>query len=137
LHEFNVLAVGVINAIAGADYGVLDGTPCDPDARREIGSLGVNEGARKEAGVGAVGVGQHGGGLGEVVASVKRGEVVVLLRVGREVFVAQAGQYGEIGPGAPVILSVSVNSILTQIGLLVRSLQAGLLGKAKEQIGKG
>ena len=44
LHELYVLAVGEVDAVAGADDGVLDGAPCDADARGEVGLLRARQG---------------------------------------------------------------------------------------------
>jgi len=136
LHEFHVLAVGEVNAIPGSDDGVLDRVPGDADARGEIILFGVDQSVRIVAGVGSVGVGQDGRGQGVIEAGVQCGETIVLFRIRREVFIAQAGVDGQIGQRPPVVLSVRVDDIFAEVGLLVWRLQAGLLGEAEEHVGR-
>ena len=136
LHEFHILADGVVDAVATADDGVFEGMEGEAEARREIVALGVDEVVRIFAVEGTDAVGRDDADLSEVVAGIERGEAVVLFRVGRVVVVAKADEEGGVFHGAPVVLRVAVDLIGTEMRFLVGGLERGFLRQAEEQIGE-
>ena len=77
--------------------------------------------------------GKNRGHRVEVIPRIQGRKVVVLLRVGRIIFVAQAEEQGQVGEDSPAVLAIGIPGILPQIGFLIGGLQRSLLRQTKQQ----
>ena len=132
----SVLAVGEVDAIAGAQHGLLGQPQCRSHARRNGRAVGKNQRGRQLTADGGRGAGLHLRNRGKPAGCIRihKGHVAVLLCIGREVLVAQTVVQGEIGSRAPVVCHVSVPHVFTQVALARGGVDGGLLRFAQQKI---
>src|ERR1700722_18457982 len=139
LNHRAVLGEVVVNAIAGADDGFLDGLPGDADARGKIVAVGINErgitGGEESAGTcGQNGTRRdNGSGGGKAWANFQIGDAILGLGVGADVLVAEAEVQRKTWTDAPIVLSEEVEGVGAKVVRAGAELQRSLLGQAEKE----
>ncbi len=137
-----VLADGVVDAVAGAHHGLFGQPQRQAQPRRKCRAVRIDQRSWQAAVISSRASGLYFVGYSELrgVTRIRRrvgvhkGQVAVLLRVGREKLVAQAVVQGEIGPRAPVVLGIGVPHVVAQVALAGGGVDGGLLRLAQQKI---
>ena len=109
-----------------------------PMPRRKRSAERKDQRIRQVAAEGAVPPGLH---LRRARKSISRigvdiGEVVILLRIGREEFVAHAVIQRQVRKHAPIVLRVRIEYVVAQIALVTAEVKRCVLRQAQQEIGE-